>query len=234
MPAYNEARLIATALENIPELVDHVVVVDDGSADATAAMARAAGRTVEVVEHATNQGVGAAIASGCIRALALGADLVAVMAADAQMDPADLPRLLAPLIAGEADYVKGNRLAWPGASGAMPWHRWFGNHALSLLTRLAIGIDVRDSQCGYVAMNRSTLRALPWHRLWTGYGYPNDWLSWMVECQLRIAEVPVRPIYGDERSGITLRDAVWTIPLVIARAWLRRIAVRGPHQVRSR
>jgi len=234
VPAYNEARLIGTMLATIPAFVDHVVVVDDGSLDATGDVARASARAVEVVEHSTNQGVGAAIATGCLRTLAFGADLVAVMAADAQMDPVDLPTVLAPLIAGDADYVKGNRLAWPGASKAMPWHRWLGNHALSLLTRYAVGIDVHDSQCGYVAMNRSTLRSLPWDRLWTGYGYPNDWLSWMVESRLRVCEVPVRPIYGEERSGIALRDVAWTIPFVIARAWLRRLAVRGPSQARSR
>ena len=152
---------------------------------------------------------------------------VAVMAADAQMDPVDLPTLLAPLIAGDADYVKGNRLAWPEASKAMPWHRWLGNRVLSFLTSVAIGVDVGDSQCGYVSMNRSTLRALPCDRLWTGYGYPNDWLSWMVESDLRLCEVPVRPIYGEERSGITLRHVVWTIPFVIARAWLRRYLGRS-------
>ena len=223
MPAYNEARLIGTALGSIPTFVDRIVVVDDGSVDATGSIARAFERPVEVIEHAINQGVGAAIATGCTRALALGADLTAVMAADAQMDPVDLPTLLAPLIVGDADYVKGNRLAWPDASKAMPWQRWLGNHILSFLTRHAIGIAVRDSQCGYVAMNQSTLRVLPWDRLWSGCGYPNDWLSWMVKSDLRVCEVPVRPIYGEERSGITLRHIAWTIPFVIARAWIRRL-----------
>lgn len=226
MPAYNEARLIGRALGAIPGFVDHIIVVNDASADATGSIARASARSVDVVDHHTNQGVGAAIATGCQRALALGADLTAVMAADAQMDPADLPALLEPLLAGDADYAKGNRLAWPAASRSMPWHRWIGNHVLSFLTRRAIGIGVRDSQCGYVAMNRKTSLALEWNRLWEGYGYPNDWLSWIVECDLRVREVPVRPVYGDERSGIRLRHVVWTIPFVIGRAWFRRHARR--------
>jgi hypothetical protein len=64
----------------------------------------------------------------------------------------------------------------------MPWHRWLGNHLFSLLTRRAIGLDVQDSQCGYAAMKRRTQQALDWERLWKGYGYPNDLLSWLTVC----------------------------------------------------
>jgi glycosyltransferase involved in cell wall biosynthesis len=226
MPAYNEARLIRGALECVPGFVDHIVVVDDASVDATANIARAVERPIDVIECVTNQGVGAAISTGCRHALALGADLTAVMAADGQMDPADLPALLAPLIAGDADYVKGNRLAWPAASKEMPLHRWLGNHVFSSLTRRAVGVDVQDSQCGYVAMNRRVKDELDWERLWKGYGYPNDLLSWLVVRGLRVQEIPVRPVYGSERSGIGLRHVMWTIPFVIARAWLRRLARR--------
>ena len=227
MPAYNEAKLIRGALEDIPSFVDHIIVVDDASIDATAETTRAFRGPVELVEHEHNQGVGAAIATGCRQALLLGADLTAVMAADGQMDPLDLPALLAPLIAGEADYVKGNRLDWAAAGEVMPWHRWLGNHLFSLLTRRAIGLDVQDSQCGYAAMNRRTLHALDWERLWKGYGYPNDLLSWLTVHGLRVRDVPVRPVYGSEQSGIRLRHVVLIIPFVLARAWIRRYARRG-------
>jgi len=227
MPAYNEAKLIRGALEDIPSFVDHIIVVDDASIDATAETTRAFRGPVELVEHEHNQGVGAAIATGCRQALLLGADLTAVMAADGQMDPQDLPALLAPLIAGEADYVKGNRLDWAAAGEVMPWHRWLGNHLFSLLTRRAIGLDVQDSQCGYAAMNRRTQQALDWERLWKGYGYPNDLLSWLTVHGLRVRDVPVRPVYGSEQSGIRLRHVVLIIPFVLASAWIRRYARRG-------
>jgi glycosyltransferase involved in cell wall biosynthesis len=226
MPAYNEAKLIRGSLESVPSFVDHIIVIDDASVDATAKIARTIERSIDVIEHETNQGVGAAIATGCRHALLLGVDLTAVMAADGQMDPVDLPALLAPLIAGEADCVKGNRLAWPAASKAMPWHRWLGNHMFSSLTRRAIGLDVHDSQCGYVAMNRVTQRALHWERLWKGYGYPNDLLSWLAVCGLRVREIPVRPVYGLEQSGIRLRHVLFVIPFVLVRVWLRRYARR--------
>ena len=223
MPAYNEAKLIREALERIPSFVDHIIVVDDASVDDTAVIARGTRRRTEVIAHRTNQGVGAAIVTGCRHAFLRGADFTAVMAADGQMDPEDLPALLVPLVAEEADYVKGNRLDWPGATEAMPWHRWLGNHVFSWLTRRAVGVDMRDSQCGYVAMNRLTQRALDWDRLWKGYGYPNDLLSWLAVRGLRVQEVAVRPVYGLEQSGIRLRHVMLTIPFVIARAWVRRV-----------
>ena len=162
MPAHNEAKLIRGALERVPSFVDHIIVVDDASIDAASNVVRAFPRPIVLTKHGTNQGVGSAIATGCRQALSLGADLTAVMAADGQMDPMDLPALLAPLVAGEADYAHGNRLGWPAASEAMPWHRWLGNHIFSSLTRWAIGVDVQDSQCGYAAMNRRTKQALDW------------------------------------------------------------------------
>src|SRR5438105_1669760 len=125
VPAYNERDKIAATIRSIPGFVDHIVVVDDGSGDGTGAAARRAGRrgggrVVEVVAHGRNRGVGAAVATGYERAVGLGADAVVVMAGDGQMDPADLPRLLAPVVSGAADYAKGNRFAWPGGWREMP------------------------------------------------------------------------------------------------------------------
>ena len=98
MPAYNEAKLIRGSLEAIPSFVDHIIVVDDASMDATRETARAFGGRVELIEHESNQGVGAAIGTGCRHAFLLGADFTAVMAADGQMDPADLPALSSRII----------------------------------------------------------------------------------------------------------------------------------------
>ena len=226
MPAFNEAKLVGAAIGSVPKFVDHVIVVDDASADATSDAVRTSPRPVLLLRHETNRGAGAAIATGCKHALRLGVDFTAVMAADGQMDPADLPTLLAPLLAGEADCVKGSRLDWPAVRDAMPWHRWLGNHVFSALTRRALGVEVQDSQCGYVAMSRRSKQALDWDRLWKSYGYPNDLLSRLSIARLRMREVPVRPIYGTERSGIQLHHVLFIIPFVIARAWLRGLAQR--------
>src|SRR5438477_1505850 len=189
IPARNEADKIAATIRSVPGFVDHVVVVDDGSGDATAAVARRAARRastrgrghaarVEVVVHERNRGVGAAIATGYARALALGAEATAVMAGDGQMDPADLPRLLMPVVDGVADYAKGNRFAWPGGWRQMPAVRLAGSLALSWLTRAASGYwRLFDSQCGYTVASRKALAAIGPARMFARYGYPNDLLA---------------------------------------------------------
>jgi glycosyltransferase involved in cell wall biosynthesis len=223
VPAYNEALLIERTLRSIPAYVDRVWVIDDGSSDGTADVACAVddGR-VEVVRHPSNRGVGAALGTGYRFALAAGVDAVAVMAGDAQMHPDDLLALLGPVLSGEVDYAKGDRLSHPEVRARMPWTRLLGNCALSVLTRAAIGLSVRDSQCGYTVLSRRALERLPLHALWRGYGYPNDLLGWLHGAGAIICDVTVRPVYADERSGIGLRHALVVIPFVLLRVLLRR------------
>jgi glycosyltransferase involved in cell wall biosynthesis len=223
VPAYNEARLIARTLSSIPPLVSHVVVVDDASQDDTAARALALddGR-VQVIRHAHNRGVGAAIVSGYEAAFAAGADVCVVMAGDGQMDPADLPRLVAPVLRGDAVYAKGDRLSYWGARRAMPVTRWLGNLVLARLTGWAVGFSVRDSQCGYTALSRDGAKQLPLAKLWQRYGYPNDLLGMLSERDLPVCEVVVRPVYADEESGIRLWHALFVVPFVLLRVFLRR------------
>lgn len=235
VPAHNEAAHIGQVLDSMPAYVDRIWVVDDGSTDDTVARVMANRHPrVAVRRHRRCLGVGAALRNGYKAAFADGADIVAVMAGDGQMAPEDLPALLAPLLHGEADYSKGNRLG-PSAWRHMPKSRLFGNYLLSALTRLATGLSVDDSQCGYTALSRQAASRLPWARLWHGYGYPNDLLGWAAIVQLRVVDVPVRAIYGDEVSGVRLRHAIAVVPFLLARVILRRLRYRGslPHTADS-
>lgn len=228
VPAYREARLIGRTLTSVPEFVDDVVVVDDASDDATAERALATGQSrVRLVRHARNRGVGAAICTGYEAAFSAGADVAVVVGADAQMDPADMRSLLDPVLRGATDYAKGNRLVWPDARRHMPAARWLGNHVFSALTRLVTGLDVGDSQCGYTAIARDALATVPLDRVWSRYGYPNDLLGWLAARGLRVTDVPVRPVYADERSGIGLRHALFVVPFVLLRVLLRRVSARA-------
>jgi len=116
-----------------------------------------------------------AIATGYAAAYEAGADVTAVMAGDSQMDPADLMFLVEPVLAGRADYAKGNRFAWPGVYRVMPLSRAVGNVILSHLTRVASGYwHVFDSQCGYTAVGRRALAIILSGEVFPRYGYPND------------------------------------------------------------
>lgn len=225
VPAYDEARLIERTLRSVPDYVDHVVVVDDGSGDGTGDRVEALcdGR-IELVRHPDNRGVGAAIATGYRVAFERGAAVAAVMAGDAQMDPDDLEALLGPVLAGEADYAKGDRLSFPDARRHMPTARWLGNHVLTWLTRLVTGLRVRDSQCGYTALTRAAAERIALDGLWPRYGYPNDLLGRIAAARLRVLDVRVRPVYADETSGIGWRHALFVVPWVCARVLGRRLA----------
>lgn len=232
VPAFNEERLLPRTLAQLPDFVDHTIVVDDASSDHTAQVARAAahGGPIHVLQHAKNRGVGAAISTGYRHALSLGAQAVVVVGADAQMAPEEMSGLLDPLVEGRADYVKGDRLGHPEVRHRMPPVRYLGNHALSALTRLATGYAVRDSQCGYTALCAKTLAGVPLDALYPRYGFPNDLLAKLAQQGARVQDHPVTPIYGEEVSGIRLHRVCGPILWLLLRASadrLRRELGRG-------
>lgn len=223
IPAYQEERLLPRTLRRVPAFIAGVVVVDDASLDHTSDAARDVGDARLVLErHPVNLGVGAAIRTGYRRALAEGASIVVVMAADDQMDPGDLPALLQPILEGRADYVKGNRLKHPERR-QMPLLRRAAAHTLGWLTARATGYSISDSQCGYTAISAAALRALRLDELWPRYGYPNDLLGLLSGARLRVTEVPVRPVYADEASGIRPWH-FFTVCWLIARRYARGAA----------
>jgi glycosyltransferase involved in cell wall biosynthesis len=216
VPARDEAPHIVEVLRTMPAEIGRIVVVDDGSRDATAARAEGADPRVRVLRHRRSRGVGAALATGYREAFAEGAEVVVVLAGDGQMDPADLPFLLAALgPPGDAVYVKGTRLTAPRVLRDMPASRLVGNLALTLLTRTVTGLDVTDAQCGYTALTRRAAERLDLPSLWPRYGYPNDLLARCAARGVRVREVPVRAIYRGEKSGVLLRDALFTVPLAL-------------------
>ena len=225
-PGHDEAERIETRSRH-PGWADDVVVVDDASIDDTPEQALLAhDPRVRLVRHTANIGVGGAIATGYRAAFREGADIAVVVAGDGQMDPGDMPRLLEPVVVGAADYVTGDRLAHPEARTAMPGLRWLGNHILSWLTRVSLGVRVGDSQCGYTAISRHAAETLLAAGFWPRYGYPNDILARMCENVLRVDSVVVRPIYRDERSGIGWRHALFVIPALLLCATFRRLTTR--------
>jgi glycosyltransferase involved in cell wall biosynthesis len=226
VPAYDEEALIGATLAGIPELVDRIIVVDDGSTDRTAEAAVATGdQRVEVLSHERRSGVGAATLTGYRRALADGLDVVVVMNGDNQMDPEDLPKLVAPVARGELDYSKANRLASGQAWQLIPKTRFFGNAILSMLTKVASGYwHVADSQSGYTVVSREMLERLDLDHIYTNYGFPNDMLVHLNVWNARVRDFPSRPIYGvGERSNMRYRHVVPRIAWLLVRGFFWRL-----------
>ena len=232
VPAYNEERQIGKVLETMPAFVDHIIVVDDHSADATIERCKEwqdrLGNRLTIIAQPKRGGVGAAITSGYKRSVELGLDVVAVMAGDGQMDPNDLTLIIEPVTSGKADYSKGNRLFTGEAWRKTPAVRYLGNAFLSMLTKIASGYwHVADSQSGYTAISRAALQSLDLERVYPSYGYPNDLLVRLNINNFRVADVPVHPRYGiGERSSMNVFKVMPTVSLLLFRGFMRRLFLK--------
>lgn len=225
VPAHNEALLIARVIETMPDIVDHIIVVDDASTDDTGRAAKAVeDPRTEVITLIENQGNGGAIVNGHQRALGLGADVSVVMDGDAQMDPDYLPSLLDPIASGDAQFTKANRFYAMGSFDGMPRHRVFGNVFLSFCTKAASGYwNLFDPQNGYTAIHRAALERLPLGRIARGYEFQNDLLIHLNIMRVGARDVPVPAVYGDEISGLQLHTAAPRILRQLTRGFWQRI-----------
>jgi uncharacterized membrane protein YqjE len=147
------------------------------------------------------------------------------MAADGQMDPADLGTIAGTVARGDVDYAKANRLFTGQAWDLMPRHRYLGNAVLSMLTKIASGYwHVADSQSGYTAIDRETLERLDLDRVYRRYGFPNDMLVHLNVWNARVRDIPSRPIYGiGERSEIKLWRVVPSIAWLLLKGFFWRM-----------
>jgi len=228
VPAFNEERLIESTIKTIPDVADKIIVVNDASTDNTARIVETLARKderVELINHSTNQGVGAAIITGYKRARELGIDVTVVMAGDGQMDPKDFLPIVEPVAKGEVDYSKGNRLFFGDAWRMIPRYRYLGNSFLSLLTKIASGYwHIADSQSGYTAISLLALRRLDLDKIYKRYGMPNDILIKLNQHDFRVRDVHIRPVYNiGEKSGIKLLEVIPKISWILFKGFWQRL-----------
>jgi glycosyltransferase involved in cell wall biosynthesis len=227
VPAYNETNLILKTLEGIPDFVDRIIVINDCSTDNTAEIVNNAAlkdHRIVLINHDKNRGVGGAISTGYIYCRDHDLDIAVVMAGDNQMDPQDLPAILEPVVNGKADYSKGNRLITGESWKNIPKIRYLGNSILSFLTKIASGYwHVADSQTGYTALNKRAMHILPLEDIYPRYGMPNDFLVTLNIYNMRVTDVPVRPVYADEVSGISIKKVIFSLSFLLIKLFFKRM-----------
>ena len=218
IPAYREERFIADVVRRALEEVPHVLVIDDGSDDATAVRAREAG--AEVIVHPRNAGKGVALQNGLRELVSRGVEFIMILDADGQHRPEEIPRFLDAAAGRGEKLVIGNRMHH---TRDMPWNRLWTNRFMSWQISLLCGQRVPDTQCGFRLIHRDLVPRLLGQRRANHFEYETEMLvltSWSGE---RIGAVPVSTIYGEETSSISPgRDALRFFRLML-RYWCKRV-----------
>lgn len=191
IPAYNESNYIRTIIAETREFVSSVVVVDDGSVDKTSEIA--ASTDAIVIRNKRNMGKGFALKVGIGQCLKYNPDIVVTIDADGQHNPSDIPKLLHPIISGEADAVVGSRYQRESLTDA-PKFRKMGLYLLNGLNRVLVRTSVRDAQSGYKAYTKNALSTILKCDS-SGYGVEVEQLAALESCGFRILEIPVSVRY---------------------------------------
>jgi dolichol-phosphate mannosyltransferase len=211
IPSYKVTRHILGVIAGIGPEVTRIYVVDDKCPDGSGAFVREHCRDprVVVLEHAENQGVGGAVMTGYRQAIQDGATVLVKIDGDGQMDGSLIPCFVAPILAGEADYTKGNRFFNLERLGAMPPMRLFGNAVLSLMTKLSSGYwDLFDPTNGYTAIHADAARYLPFDKISKRYFFESDMLFRLNILGAVVYDVPMDAVYGDEESNLKISKIV--------------------------
>ncbi len=216
IPAYNEATRISGVVLDAKKYVDTVIVVDDGSTDGTGNVALAAGATV--LWHLENSGAGAATMTGVEAARLMGADAVVTLDADEQHDAKEIPLVLEPILSGSCDVVFANRF---GRRNQIPAIRRLFNFLGNIVSFLATGLWVADSQCGYKAFGPKAVRELQLRM--SGYEFCTEIVREASRHRWRIAEVPVKVLYSEYTlaKGQSFARGIQTAFKILLRSFLR-------------
>jgi len=210
VPAFNAARHLRDVVGRIaaasPPQLFRIVIVDDGSSDGTADIARELARTtgdIDIVVRPRNGGYGAAMKDGLAAARALQAECVACVHADGQYSPEALGGLLAALDERNLDLLQGSRIAGGQAlAGGMPLYKYAGNWALGKLERRVLGLPMTDLHSGYLMYGRRALAEIPFSRLSDSFDFDLEVIAAACSRGLAVGEAPIPTRYGDEISHL--------------------------------
>jgi glycosyltransferase involved in cell wall biosynthesis len=209
VPAYNEDRFIGSVVLKAKLFVDHVIVIDDGSTDHTAAIATGAGALV--LQHVTNRGKAGALRTGFSCACTMGADIVITLDGDGQHNPQEIPVVIRPILRDRADMVIGTR--FKSTKNQIPVWRRAGQHALTKVTNLASGVPTSDSQSGFRAFSRRALKCLTLQS--EGFAVESELQFWARKHELRVTEAPISCLYIEKSKRNPCYQALQVLGSVV-------------------
>lgn len=231
VPAFNVAAELGDVLRQMPLVFRTIIVVDDASRDATAAVADRYAQLdprILVVRHEENRGVGGAMVTGFGKAVEAGADIIVKIDGDGQMPLWLVPDLVQPLIDGVADYTKGNRFRDFQAVRAMPFVRRVGNVVLSFLSKAATGYwQCFDPTNGFVAIRADVLSQLPLKKIDPTYFFETSMLSHLYVLGAVVKEVPMPARYAGETSSLSIPRVISQFPGKLLGSLLRRLVLKN-------
>ncbi|HEY1011083.1 MAG TPA: glycosyltransferase family 2 protein [Herpetosiphonaceae bacterium] len=205
IPAYNEERFIGSLVIAVQSYVDLVIVVDDGSSDRTAEIARKAGATV--IQHPVNRGKAAAVNTGFAYVRRLKPAAMVMLDGDGQHCADDIPTVLTPVRGDEADVVVGSRFL--AIKSEIPAYRQVGQHGLTMVTNLASGVRISDSQSGFRAFSARALEQLTFSQ--GGFSIESEMQFLIREHRLKVVEVPIKVIYAERAKRNPFRHGMQVI-----------------------
>ncbi len=196
IPAYNEQGNISDIIKKTKKYLSNIIVVDDGSKDNTKESAEKAGAFV--LKHIVNLGKGAALKTGCDFATKKGAKFIIVLDADAQHNPADIPRFIEKL--NKYDIV----FSYRRLSDKMPFVLRFGNWFISNIVSFLYGISLKDTQSGFRAFSKDAYNKIRWDA--SDYSMESEMISRAGKQRLKYVQIPIQTIYSDKYKGTTILD----------------------------
>lgn len=211
IPCYKVRNHILGVIAGIGNEVSRIYVVDDCCPDKSGEFVESncTDDRVIVIYHQQNQGVGGAVMSGYRAGLKEGWDIFVKVDGDGQMEPNLIPKFIAPIAAGEADYTKGNRFFDLEEVRAMPKARLFGNAVLSFMTKLSSGYwDLFDPTNGFTAIHKDAARHLPFKKISNRYFFETDILFRLNTLRAVVVDIPMDAKYGDEVSNLKISKIV--------------------------
>lgn len=226
IPCYRVTNHVLDVIKKIGAEVSAIFAVDDccpdGSGDFITKNCTDA--RVVVLRNPQNLGVGGAVLTGYRVAIEAGAEVIVKIDGDGQMDPSFIPAFIAPILAGEADYAKGNRFFDLEGIRAMPKIRFLGNAALSFMTKLSSGYwNLFDPTNGYTAIHAAVARHLPFEKISRRYFFETDMLFRLNTLRAVVVDVPMNAQYGDEVSGLKISKNLGEFFLKHVRNFSKRI-----------